>query len=187
MLLPKSGKHPIRWTLGWDHHNGYRVVKLKTQTYLVHRLVAETFIPNPHNKPQVDHIDRNRANNNICNLRWVTSHENMLNTPVHEKAVLLREGFRDETTFIQSRRKLYYDNNRERILNKCKEYNKSPAKKKANKKYNHKRSATHKYLKFNDGTSVWVPNDEAVYLLAQPVSLRKVPARILKIRQSRRH
>lgn len=44
--------------------------------YLIHRLVGIAFIPNPENKPQIDHIDNNPENNNISNLRWVTAHEN---------------------------------------------------------------------------------------------------------------
>jgi hypothetical protein len=47
---------------------------------LVSRLVAITFIPNPENKPEVDHIDRNPKNNTVKNLRWVTRTEQMLNT-----------------------------------------------------------------------------------------------------------
>ena len=50
----------------------------------VHRLVAEAFIPNPENKPFIDHIDTNPQNNNIDNLRWVTQKENCLN-PISRK------------------------------------------------------------------------------------------------------
>lgn len=49
----------------------------KNRTITVHRLVALAFIPNPNNKPQVNHIDGNRLNNHYTNLEWVTHLENL--------------------------------------------------------------------------------------------------------------
>lgn len=63
------------------HSKGYPVVVLSnkeaTKTFLVHRLVAEAFIPNPEHKKEVNHIDGNKTNNNISNLEWVTKMETM--------------------------------------------------------------------------------------------------------------
>jgi hypothetical protein len=56
------------------------VVMLKNggrKTVYVHRLLAMAFIPNPHNKPCVNHIDEDKHNNSLSNLEWVTQKENV--------------------------------------------------------------------------------------------------------------
>lgn len=61
---------------------GYCVTSLSYENkknYFIHRLVATEFIPNPENKVSVDHIDKNRANNSVENLRWATSKEQCKN------------------------------------------------------------------------------------------------------------
>ena len=60
-----------------------------TQTS-VHRIVALAFIPNPDNKPFVDHIDGNRTNNVASNLRWVTPEENA-NNELTKRNVYIRK------------------------------------------------------------------------------------------------
>ena len=68
-------------TIGYYSVGLYKNRKMKT--CFIHRLMAENFIPNPHNKPEVDHIDRNPLNNCISNLRWATKSENQLNKNIY--------------------------------------------------------------------------------------------------------
>jgi len=68
--------------LCYDKDGYYRITlcnKTIHKTGKIHRLVAIAFIPNPDNLPEIDHIDMNRENNNLCNLRWVTSQQQQLN------------------------------------------------------------------------------------------------------------
>lgn len=55
----------------------YLNVRLNNKSYKVHRLVGIAFMPNPENKPQINHIDSNKQNNNVNNLEWVTPKENI--------------------------------------------------------------------------------------------------------------
>lgn len=59
---------------------GYKRVNLskdgEVKWFSVHRLVALQYIPNPDNLPQIDHIDRDKLNNSVENLRWVSAKEN---------------------------------------------------------------------------------------------------------------
>lgn len=73
-----------------SNSHGYNVIRLFNQSNKkgtlipVHRLVAEAFIPNPDNKPFIDHINTKRNDNRIENLHWVTHSENM-NNPISKK------------------------------------------------------------------------------------------------------
>ena len=64
------------------NHKGYPIVYLskdgKQKTITVHRLVALTFIENPLNLPQVNHIDGNKTNNNVSNLEWCDNSYNQI-------------------------------------------------------------------------------------------------------------
>lgn len=69
----------------YKNKGGYLSVSIPNKNYRVHRLVGFAFIPNPENKPCIDHIDNNRSNNNLNNLRWVTHTENNCNMSVPKK------------------------------------------------------------------------------------------------------
>lgn len=86
--------HNKRWgTVVWEVSN-YGNVKKNGELYecginvsgykcfahiCLHKAVAELFVPNPDNKPEVDHIDTNKINNRVDNLRWATREENQNN------------------------------------------------------------------------------------------------------------
>lgn len=72
-----------------EDNKGYLRVRLslhdKKATAKVHRLVATAFIPNPYRKPQVNHKDTDKHNNNVLNLEWATNGENQIHAYQHGK------------------------------------------------------------------------------------------------------
>lgn len=73
--------HEGKIIIGGKSNNGYRIVGLtigkKRKYYTVHRLVATAFIPNPNNKPQINHKNGIRTDNRADNLDWCSQSENM--------------------------------------------------------------------------------------------------------------
>lgn len=89
ILKPNKSQHYLSVVLCKD---------AKTYPRTVHRLVAETFIPNPDNKPIVDHIDTNAWNNCVDNLRWVTQKENCLNPITRNNNSISKRGHKGYLT-----------------------------------------------------------------------------------------
>lgn len=58
---------------------GYVECSLNRKTYRKHRIIGQQFIPNPNNLPQIDHINGNRSDNRLENLRWVSVSDNQRN------------------------------------------------------------------------------------------------------------
>lgn len=82
VICRNGDKKPVKSKLisPADNGTGYLFVYLwknnKSYRKYVHRLVAETFIPNHKNLPEVNHKDRNKKNNNVTNLEWMSRLEN---------------------------------------------------------------------------------------------------------------
>ena len=73
-----SGKVVEHYVNEFGYHNVYLYKNKEKKGKRVNRLVAMAFIPNPLNKPQVNHIDGNKDNNNVWNLEWATNKENSI-------------------------------------------------------------------------------------------------------------
>ena len=79
---------------------GYHKVKVNKVSRLVHRLVAETYLENPNDLPQVNHIDGNKNNNNVSNLEWCDSTYNNQHF-LHKQGVMYHI-YKDEKLFEET-------------------------------------------------------------------------------------
>ena len=106
VLETDSHGNATKYKILYKHLNkqkGYYQVSIAGKSKTVHRLVSLTFIPNPNNLENVDHIDDCKTNNNVSNLQWLSSGDNTrkafavgLNIPIHlrdfERAVGSKHG-----------------------------------------------------------------------------------------------
>lgn len=69
-------KYSNDWIKPTIHMKGYYKLKVNGKGTKVHRVIAETFLPNPLNLPEVDHINGDKKDNRVENLRWCTSKQN---------------------------------------------------------------------------------------------------------------
>lgn len=72
-----NGKWYMRLQVSYNNSKGYGRIKLPIGTFSIARLVAELFIPNPMQLPQVNHKDGDKKNNHADNLEWVSNRENL--------------------------------------------------------------------------------------------------------------
>lgn len=70
-------KYSKDWIKPQPQKKGYLKLKVNGKVTTLHRVIAEAFVPNPDNLPEVDHISGIKSDNRAQNLRWVTGEENI--------------------------------------------------------------------------------------------------------------
>ena len=103
-----SGKLRRKSGICVQHRNrlGYITVHINGKIYYVHRLLAITYIENPENKKEIDHIDGNPSNSSLDNLRWATPKENSNNNISLER---MRKSHIGKESNIKGRKKVWID------------------------------------------------------------------------------
>ena len=102
---------------------GYRMIQLRDKDNIwrleyQHRMLGKCFIPNPNNYKVIDHIDRNKSNNSLDNLRWVPQSLNLLNTKLYKNN---KTGYKGVRNYGNNKFKAIYRNNYLGIFNTAQE------------------------------------------------------------------
>jgi len=112
------------------NEDGYMVVTVGANNQgrsaeRVHRIIAEAFIPNPLNLPEVDHIDNDRLNNDYTNLQWITGYDNKAKIP-HEVRSASHSGTMNGRSMLTEddvrNIRYQYENNNVKISELAKQY-----------------------------------------------------------------
>ena len=107
-------KGELREKAQLNDRKGYKRLKLsnsgKHKAFRVHRLVAEAFIPNPDNLPQVNHIDEDKSNNHVDNLEWVTARQNQHHSAYQQAKLYILENKNGEKFEVFNLNKWCRDN-----------------------------------------------------------------------------
>lgn len=104
-------------------NHGYYKIKIKgIKTTLLHRIIAEAFIPNPENKPCIDHINHNTLDNRVENLRWVTVKENNDNKTKQLSIGIRSQDIENKHEYNRIRLNDYRARNREKVNEYSRKY-----------------------------------------------------------------
>ena len=160
VFLPGSGVHKGHWTYGVARCDGYCGVVFDSRFHYVHRLVCESFHGLcSEDKPEVDHINRDKSDNRPENLRWADRSENTRNSRNHDRVAL--RGSPHSYEDAEGYRHAYYLTRKD-----------TPAHKEIDKAARKRYRKTHKAVIFSDHKPHFVPNAEAATLLKLPVKER---------------
>lgn len=149
-----------KWTSGSHHPTGYMTCTIEKKSYRVHRLIADTFLELDESKPEVDHIDRDKTNNRLDNLRRVSHKENCRNTCSYESVE--NRGWRHKNCgysidrYLSLRDSEEYKERRREASRKWSRLHPEKRRETALNYYHRMVDSGYKYVKCPDGKRHWI-------------------------------